>query len=208
MECNVMQELIPLYIDHCCSEEGAKLVEEHMETCLYCRKLYENISGRVAVPAPEKFKEINVWGAAVLHTVLLLASIALIIFGVVWELSTPLGWSNGFPAYIIVVPVSGFFLSLVNWFFVRLYKSGRSFSNYSALISIGSTLCGYVLYAFHYEIFSGFFYYLLDSGFGEFIDTYATLLMFLFFLAAVPTMIFGVCAKFFSNIFAMILGKK
>lgn len=44
MECNVVKDLIPLYIDDCCSEESAKIVKEHMENCCSCKELYENMS--------------------------------------------------------------------------------------------------------------------------------------------------------------------
>ena len=39
MECNIIKDLIPLYIDGCCSEESARLVREHTETCAACKHL-------------------------------------------------------------------------------------------------------------------------------------------------------------------------
>ena len=37
-ECEMINDLLPLYIDGVCSEESKKLVEEHMKTCDSCRK--------------------------------------------------------------------------------------------------------------------------------------------------------------------------
>lgn len=39
--CDVIQDLIPLYEDNCCSEYSRKLVEEHLKECKYCEKKYQ-----------------------------------------------------------------------------------------------------------------------------------------------------------------------
>lgn len=39
MKCEVIQDLIPLYVDECCSKESKRLVEEHIETCSECREI-------------------------------------------------------------------------------------------------------------------------------------------------------------------------
>lgn len=36
--CVVIQDLLPLYEDGCCSEESGRLVQEHLETCDFCRE--------------------------------------------------------------------------------------------------------------------------------------------------------------------------
>ncbi len=42
-DCNVIADLIPLYIDSTCSHESAELVEEHIKTCEGCTKLLETM---------------------------------------------------------------------------------------------------------------------------------------------------------------------
>ena len=39
--CNVIRDLLPLYIDKISSEETNKLIEEHFEECEECKKYYE-----------------------------------------------------------------------------------------------------------------------------------------------------------------------
>lgn len=43
IDCNVIADLIPLYIDDTCSQESAELVEEHIKTCKDCTKLLETM---------------------------------------------------------------------------------------------------------------------------------------------------------------------
>ncbi len=43
IDCNVIADLIPLYIDDTCSRESAELVEEHIKTCGDCSKLMERM---------------------------------------------------------------------------------------------------------------------------------------------------------------------
>lgn len=41
--CEVIQDLLPLYIDNICSEESRHMVSEHLEGCAACKRLYENM---------------------------------------------------------------------------------------------------------------------------------------------------------------------
>ena len=43
MKCEIIRDLIPLYLDDVCSEESKKLVEDHLSECKECRK-YERIT--------------------------------------------------------------------------------------------------------------------------------------------------------------------
>ena len=144
MNCDVIKDLIPLCIDGCCSEESEKIVKEHIESCDACRKLFEDMrtsSDMIRVPsdmilvsedmhapsdtisvseAPVVLSKINDWKASVLQSVLLFLMFALITAGVALEAETPVGMTNGFWALNLVIPATGFMLSLANWYFVRL----------------------------------------------------------------------------------------
>ena len=78
MNCNVVKDLIPLYIDGCCSEESKKIIEEHIKTCNSCKTLLEemNTPQNVAteLQTPLKLRKINDWKASVLQSVLLFIS--------------------------------------------------------------------------------------------------------------------------------------
>ena len=157
MKCNVIKDLIPLYIDDCCSKESAALVKEHLESCAECKELYEDMKAPAeVVPAsapPKKLKSINGWKASVLQSVLLFASFALITIGVAFEAATSYyDAENGSWTFSLVIPATGFILSLANWYFVRFYKSKKAFSNCSCLAALGITIVADVWAVFHYEI--------------------------------------------------------
>lgn len=40
-ECNVVQDLLPLYYDNACTSASKKMVEQHLMTCEKCKKTYE-----------------------------------------------------------------------------------------------------------------------------------------------------------------------
>lgn len=43
-QCEVIQDLLPLYIDNICSEESRHMVSEHLKGCAECKRLYENMT--------------------------------------------------------------------------------------------------------------------------------------------------------------------
>ena len=42
-QCQIVQDLLPLYVDGACSEASAEMVKEHLETCPLCRSVYEKM---------------------------------------------------------------------------------------------------------------------------------------------------------------------
>ena len=209
MDCNVVRDLIPLYIDECCSEESAIIVKEHIESCDACKKLLEDMSTPsivvAASKAPTKFNKLNDWKASVLQSVLLFLSFGLIIIGVALEARTGLGLMNGFWAMNLVIPATGFMLSLANWYFVRVYKNRKRFSSFSLIATLGITLCAYIWSVFHYEmdllaIFS-------ECNFVEALDVMQGVLFFNGF-GIVLTVAFCILSKTLSNQYAKMLGKE
>lgn len=209
MNCNIVKDLIPLYIDGCCSEESENMVEEHMKDCDVCKKLFEDMkkpSDVVAVSnAPKTFSKLNDWKASVLQSVLLFLSFALITIGVALEAKTPSGLLNGFWALNLVIPATGFLLSLANWFFVRIYKNRKSFSNCSLITTLVITLCAYVWSGFHYEM--NLFNLFAGNGFAEIFEILHALLL-INGLGVLLTILFCVLSKMLSNQYAKALGKE
>ena len=189
MDCNVIKDLIPLYIDGCCSPESADLVRAHIEKCGACRALWETMKQgpetAPAAPAPKRMGRVQEWKASVLQSVLLFASFLAITLGVAREAATPSGDSNGFWAIAIIIPATSFLLSLANWYFVRLYRSKKRFSNGCALAALGIAVCGFLWAWAHY---------------GRM--TPAAHLT-----GAVLTLVLCVLSKFLSNRYAGMLGK-
>lgn len=42
-QCEIVQDLLPLYVDSACSESSAAMVKEHLESCPECKSLYEKL---------------------------------------------------------------------------------------------------------------------------------------------------------------------
>ena len=49
LNCNVVYDLLPLYLDGLCSEESKRMVEEHIESCVECRKALENMKRDITI---------------------------------------------------------------------------------------------------------------------------------------------------------------
>lgn len=212
MNCNVVKDLIPLYIDKCCSDESAQEVEKHLRECNECKAVFESMNTSIineqSHNEPLKTTRINDWKASVMQSVLLFASFLIITIGVALEASTPSGFSNGLWAFNLVIPATGFMLSLANWYFIRLYKSRKAFSKYSCVFTFLITACAYAWAGFHYEFSIGdFIEIILDIGITDFFEMQPVLL-FLYGIGIVLTAVFCSVSKVFSNVYAKMLGKE
>ncbi len=156
MNCKVIQDLLILYNDGFCSDESRALVETHLQTCEACRR---ELAEMRALPlaadtepaAPAKpLRRIYDWKASALQSVLLFCAFALVTVGVTMEARTPEGVQNGLWAIAVIVPATGFLLSLANWYFVRLYPSRRAFSFGSLVTFLLLAGCGYLWAIAHY----------------------------------------------------------
>lgn len=49
MKCEIIRDLIPLYLDDVCSEESKKLVEDHLSECKECRKYMKELQMELEV---------------------------------------------------------------------------------------------------------------------------------------------------------------
>lgn len=209
MNCNIVKDLIPLYIDGCCSEESEKVVEVHIRDCDDCKRLLEDMKSSSDIitvsESPKTFSKLNDWKASVLQSVLLFLSFALITFGVALEARTPSGIRNGFWALNLVIPATGFMLSLVNWYFIRVYKSRKRFSLLSLIATLGITLCAYIWTGFHYEL--NVFELFSECDFVELLDVMQGIL-FLNGPGIVLTIVFCTLSKILSNQYAKMLGKE
>ncbi|MBQ6898097.1 MAG: zf-HC2 domain-containing protein [Clostridia bacterium] len=210
MNCEIIKDLIPLYIDGCCSKESERAVAEHLKDCSECKKLFEEMKEPTDIIAasvsPKALSKINDLKASVLQSVLLFASFGLIIIGVAVEAyagSDSLG--NGLFAFNLVVPATGFMLSLANWYFVRSYKNRKTFSNCSLLITLCITICAFVWSSFHYEL--NFVELFAGIDFIGFLDIMQGVL-FLGGIGILLTLVFCVLSKTLSDIYAKMLGKE
>ncbi len=193
MNCDVTKDLLPLYIDKCCSEESAKLVAAHLEGCSVCRRVLEQMRQSYQ-PQPQEHKKIHLhsissWKASLLQSVLLFISFAVLALGVILEGNTPTGETNGLWAVALIVPATGYLLSIANMFFVRIYKSRKKFSNGSCFATLVLTILGYVWAALHYS------------------DDLPLTSPFLWWGIALAA-VFCVLSKVLSNWYALLLGRE
>ena len=209
MNCNIVKDLIPLYIDGCCSEESKEVVEKHISDCDDCKRLLEDMKSSSDIitvsESPKTFRKLNDWKASVLQSILLFLSFALITLGVALEARTPSGFGNGFWALNLVIPAAGFMLSLASWYFVRIYKNRKRFSNCTLLTTLGITVCAYIWSGFHYEVdllnlFAG-------NDFTNVLEILHALLL-LNGIGILLTVAFCTLSKILSSQYAKMLGKE
>lgn len=58
MKCEIIRDLMPLYLDDCCSEGSKQMVEEHIRGCDACRKILGEMSRELIVGAEEQQKNL------------------------------------------------------------------------------------------------------------------------------------------------------
>ena len=202
MDCNVIKDLIPLYIDGCCSKESENIVKEHLEFCNNCKEIYENMKAPAVIEksiAPEiKINKLNEWKASIIQSILLFVSFAIITIGVALEAYTPSGIGNGFAAINLVIPATGFMLSLANWYFIRLYKTRKLFSDCCLYATISITTMAYIWASFHY-------------GMNLFMTPIFEVIPAFFLLHAIGiilTLIFCILSKKLSDKYGKLVGKE
>lgn len=80
IECCVVRDLLPLYIDGACSEQTAKIVKAHLQSCDSCRKLCEEMTSDVcaALPKPE-FESKEIFRNACRHLIGIVFALAMMI---------------------------------------------------------------------------------------------------------------------------------
>ncbi len=210
MDCNIIRDLLPLYIDACCSEESKEQLETHLAQCPACKDIYESMKTpceTIRTPDPPTFlHRINDWKASVLQSTLLFGSFFVIALGVSLEGRTPSGLSNSFWALNMVVPVTGFMLSLSNWNFIRLYKSKRLFAVCSSLATLAFTVCAYAWSVWHYEMIDIASLF-ADCDAALFFDVMHSL-FFLYGIGFALTAAFCVLSGVLSSLYARMLGKE
>lgn len=193
MDCNVIRDILPLYVDECCSNESAKLVDEHLAVCEKCNRIYnqmcEDFKAENKEPKTVSLKRVSDWKASLLQSLMLFVSFAIITLGVILEGGTPEGETNGLWAVALIVPATGYILSLANWFFLRIYKNRKLFSLCSCFVTLGITLAGYVWVLNHYQA-----NFALSSP--------------LVWVGVVLSVIFCALSKLLSDKYALLLGRE
>ncbi len=155
MNCKVIQDLLPLYVDGCCSEESAELVQEHLNVCPLCKRIKWEMESHtkedyIRLPAEKPCRRVQLWKASLLQAIQQFVAFGALVGTVALEAATAAGSKNGFWAVLLMVPFTAFLLSQVNWYFVRSYRCQKAFSVGSALSCFGFSVLGYSWALLHY----------------------------------------------------------
>ena len=200
MNCNVIQDLMILYTDGCCSDESRAIVEEHIKGCSTCKKAFEEMTFAPLMTEQKTkakvFSHINSWKASVLQSILLFVSFALLVFGVSCEAATPSGAANGLWAIAVIIPITGFLLSLANWYFIKVYPNRKTFSTCSLIATVAFIALGYIWAVIRYQ---GIFANLFNGS---------VLSVTLLIVGCVLCAVLLIASKLFSDQFAKLLGKE
>lgn len=57
INCNVIQDILPLYLDEVACDDTRRLVEEHLQECEDCRRLYRELQEELSLPVDAEIKE-------------------------------------------------------------------------------------------------------------------------------------------------------
>ncbi len=197
MNCEIIQDLLPLYADDCCCEESRKAVEAHIATCEPCcsglQIMHRVLPEQSAPKKPAEPTRVNDWKASIFQSVLLFLYFGLITIGVAQEAASPVGRMNGFWAMMLVVPATGFLISLANWYFLRLYKSRKTFSWSCCGITLAATVVALAWSCWHYGC--------------TVIQVIPATLMALFRFSGILTLMFCILSICLSDWYAKLMGK-
>lgn len=66
INCEVIQDLLPLYIDGCCSESSRNMVEEHLTNCQECKQIYLEMLGELPLSTEPAQKQPDIQATTIL----------------------------------------------------------------------------------------------------------------------------------------------
>ncbi len=200
MDCNVIKDLLPLYVDGVCSMESRELIEAHLAQCPECQKNLESMQAQITgqeivVPKPIiKKKKVYLWIASVLQSVLMLGSFFILTIGVALEAQIPYGCANGLFAFTLVLPATGYMLSLANWYFIRLYRSRSVFVFSSVIVTAITIIAVYIWGLWYYDYFVTF--------------TSPEFALYFYGPGLVFSLVLSMLSGFFSHLYANLIGKE
>ncbi len=130
--CEIVRDLLPLYVDGACSPASVEMIEEHIESCPTCRDMHDKMKRHTDEDALREEKD----GVIVRHEKresrklmrLLLSALSLIYFPVILILPVFLKSDGGFISTPYIFDLLLLFLC--------------TFPCYLAVIELGGTLCG------------------------------------------------------------------
>lgn len=78
--CEIIKDLLPLYLDKVCSKESSALVEEHLHTCKECQNYLESLKGNVKVDNKIEKKSIKDFAKKINCRIIMIVALCIGIF--------------------------------------------------------------------------------------------------------------------------------
>lgn len=157
MNCEIIKDLLPLYIDKVCSEETEKEVESHLNTCESCRTIYEDMVRNVVhedpgnnVPEKNIYLRIRRQMGNMLICAILFVAVMGLAFGMIGEIGEH-GWPQGMFAIAFFIPCTAFLLSMINTFFWGKLPSRPWFCWVSGSLTTLLCIVGDFIALVHYQ---------------------------------------------------------
>ena len=158
MNCNIIQDLLPLYIDEICSPETKAAVEEHLAACPTCKALYNTMIREVptqkqpekSVPEKSIYLRIRRQLGNMLLCAILFIALAGLSFGMINEIGDH-GWQPGLFAVVFVVPCTAFILSLLSVIILKRFSYRPVFPWIAAGINLLICVAGELYSLNHYS---------------------------------------------------------
>ncbi len=113
--CNIIRDMLPLYVDGVVSEDTRSMVAEHLKNCAACRGKYEIMKGKLAIPVERDVQPLRNFKRAwnrkkitLISATILITVMALAVMGVVYTwVSLPDGFGMGqFARGVLVTELS------------------------------------------------------------------------------------------------------
>ncbi|MCI8386908.1 MAG: zf-HC2 domain-containing protein [Clostridiales bacterium] len=141
LDCDVVRDLMPLYIDKVCSESSTSLVREHLNCCDECRGLYAAMSASIDKPERERVND----AAAFKRLMKLIAGIAAaaLMMGICIAVNLSGAWMGGPAGAVNLFATIGYIIFFAS--FSIITRRSKIFSRISFLLAlltlVSSLLC-------------------------------------------------------------------
>jgi len=102
INCSVIRDLLPLYVDEIVSDDTKRLVNSHLQGCEQCKKEFEQMKGTLFVPIENKstlFNQLNKrWNRKkwrlVIGSILTTAALGFVLFSFIFHYTKPIPYTT------------------------------------------------------------------------------------------------------------------
>lgn len=143
LHCNIIKDLLPLYLENECSEESRKLVEAHLKECETCSQLVNELKQDEEIPFVDNSKEILKKTSHKIITTILKRGFILLFIPILWILYCVDIYQNRFTIRTEYTELLGLSIVFINvfilcWIIVLIFSSfaERNFKENRLMVSV------------------------------------------------------------------------